>query len=537
MSLLQIAWKSIRQRGLASSLTTLSVTLGVMMMVGVLVIFEVVDRTFRQNSVGYDLIVGPKGSDLQLVLSSIYRVTPPIETLPYQYYLDLKERGDVKTAVPIAIGDTTEQGNFPIVGTTTEYFELEYAPGKNYPVIRDSKKMTNAFDAVIGSEVARQNNWTLGSKFKMVHAGTDAHVHDEEFEVVAVLGRTGTADDRSVFVNLEGFLMLDDHSKPIPELRKRLGEFYAKDPAKLAELMKQLADHEAHMKAEEAAHAEGGHHHHHHHGGPDAVKEVSSVLVVMIRRVDIARERMVEFTKDAGDNPPRWQKLLLEAAAAFEAHEPDTELSNYREVLELLKAVPADDPDGLTGNPRRDSELKGMLQDIIEDLPDASGLLLRSELRKGFQAQGVNPIEPIVRLKNLILGNVQKAMLVMTGMIIIVSGISVFVSIYNSMSDRKREIAIMRALGASRTTVFSIILMESILLCSIGGVLGVLLGHGLVLLGAPELERQTGLLLDPLAFTQLELIIIPVLVVLAALVGLIPALTAYRTDVARTLAE
>ena len=60
------------------------------MMVAVLVIHGIVDRMFNQQSIGYDLIVGPKGSDLQLVLSSVYRISPPIENLPYLYYLDLK---------------------------------------------------------------------------------------------------------------------------------------------------------------------------------------------------------------------------------------------------------------------------------------------------------------------------------------------------------------------------------------------------------------------------------------------------------------
>ena len=83
MNLLTIAWKSIRQRTLASFLTALSIGLGVMLMVLVLVIFGAVNSAFTQRSVGYDLIVGPKGSDLQLVLSAVYRIQPPIENLPY----------------------------------------------------------------------------------------------------------------------------------------------------------------------------------------------------------------------------------------------------------------------------------------------------------------------------------------------------------------------------------------------------------------------------------------------------------------------
>ena len=124
MNLVTIAWKSIRQRALASSLTALSVALGVMLMVSVLVIYGIVDRIFSQNSVGYHLIVGPKGSDLQLVLSAIYRVSPPIENLPYLYYQQIKDDPRIEDAVPLAFGDVTEEGSFPILGTVSRYFKI-----------------------------------------------------------------------------------------------------------------------------------------------------------------------------------------------------------------------------------------------------------------------------------------------------------------------------------------------------------------------------------------------------------------------------
>ena len=84
----------------------------------------------------------------------------------------------------------------------------------------------------------------------------------------------------------------------------------------------------------------------------------------------------------------------------------------------------------------------------------------------------VNPIIPIQKLVTGLLGNIQKALLTLIAVIILVSGVGIFVSIYNSMSDRRREIGIMRALGAGRMHVFGIILAESTLLCVGGGLLG-----------------------------------------------------------------
>ena len=65
--------------------------------------------------------------------------------------------------------------------------------------------------------------------------------------------------------------------------------------------------------------------------------------------------------------------------------------------------------------------------------------------------------------------------------------------------------------------------------------MGIILGHGLVFLASPFVQAQTGLLIDPYAFEPVELILLPVLIALASLVGVVPGLTAYRTDVAKSL--
>ena len=142
---------------------------------------------------------------------------------------------------------------------------------------------------------------------------------------------------------------------------------------------------------------------------------------------------------------------------------------------------------------------------------------------------------PMQRLMTNLVGNVRQLLLYLTGVIIVISGIGIFVSIYNSMSDRRREIAIMRALGADRIKVFSIILLESIVLCLAGGLFGIILGHGFVIVAAPIIEARSGLAIDPFLFDSRELILLPVVIGLAILIGFLPGVTAYRTDVAENL--
>jgi putative ABC transport system permease protein len=444
MNLLVIAWKSIRQRWLASSLTALSIALGVALMVTVLVINGVVTRMFSQSATGYHLVVGAKGSPMQLVLNTIYFMDRPIENLPYKYYLQLKKHSSVKHAVPFALGDTTEDGKFRIVGTIPEYFELDYIPGKKLP-LSAGQFLKGPFDAVIGARVARAYGWKVGHKFPIAHGGNLADIHEEKFSVTGVLAPTGSPIDRAVFIHFDGFYQIAGHEKPI-------------DEARIQEAARQGIDGEV-------------------------------PIILPADKLGVA-------------------PALLGAKEAEPAG-PKTISDEQKEVTAVLLQMKA----------------------------DSLQVLIQPRINKGPVAQAVNPIEQISKLLRDVVGNVRTMLVVMTMLIIVVSGVGIFVSIYNSMSDRKREIAIMRALGARRLTVFSIIVAESVLLCAGGGLVGMLLGHLLVLIAGPIVESRSDVLINPWSFEMAELAILPALLGLAVLVGLFPALTAYRADVARGLAD
>ena len=450
MSILQIAWKSLRQRWLSSSLTALSIALGVALLVGVLVTLGIITRLFSQTGAGYDLLIGARGSRTQLVLSSIYRVERPNENLPYRFYKQLQDDPRIDVVVPLTIGDNTDKGNFPIVGTTTRYFTLPAArrDGKPVEFRIKGKPMATKWDAVIGSEVARTNGWDVGSTFQLIHAGQVDHVHEEKFTVTGVLEPTGTPNDRTAFVALAGFLSLADHLKPIDEAIEYEAQFFDESPEQTRAMYQEKIDKLVW--------------HGNHWDGvlPDLMKEVTALLVITKREED-----------------------LRSLAGQLRANELQSEINSSQKALAVV-------PTGVM-----------------------------SELTRKI----IGPADLIAKFVG--------------GIITVVTAIGVFVSIYNSMSDRRREIGIMRALGARRGTVMGIILAESALLCLVGGALGLLLGHGLVFVAAPILLDRAGILIDPLAFESTELLVFPVLLVLGVLVGLLPGLTAYRTDVATALEQ
>jgi putative ABC transport system permease protein len=166
---------------------------------------------------------------------------------------------------------------------------------------------------------------------------------------------------------------------------------------------------------------------------------------------------------------------------------------------------------------------------------DAYALRLSKQINKGRVAQAVFPGREVARLFEGLVGYVKSILLVLAILVIVVAGVSVMVSIYNSMNDRSREIGVMRALGAGRSTVMMVVLLESILLSLLGGAAGVLLGHGTMAVLSPIVLNLTGVTIHAFQFDVAELILIPALIVLATLAGYLPALTAYRTDVARAL--
>lgn len=167
-------------------------------------------------------------------------------------------------------------------------------------------------------------------------------------------------------------------------------------------------------------------------------------------------------------------------------------------------------------------------------LPGISRILAK-QINDDRTAQAAIPADEISRLFENIIGNVELVLLVFAVVIVIVAGIGIMVSIYNSMSDRRHEIAIMRSLGASRQIIMLVILLESIMLSLGGGAMGLILGHGLIGALSPTIAEQTGVTVGLLEFQWLELVLIPGLVALASVVGYLPAVAAYRTDVARSL--
>ena len=464
MSLIQIAWRNFRYRKLSSFLTTLSLALGVGLVVLVLSIYGVVSEAFTRNaSVGYNLVVGPEGSKLQLTLNSVYYLSQPIENLPYSFYMEFfdqptraamveKYGGDPALGqregkyafavsggyvIPLTLGDY--YGEFRVVGTTPGFFEnLKHGPNVDQPFTFSSGRAfvdysdeNQYFEAVLGSRVAKEMGVTTGETFFPTHGDPEGKGHKDGFKIVGVLNPTGTPNDRAAFVNMEGFYLMEGHAKPIEEVSDICPECGQQRPAEATAIEKSLEN---------------------------------------------------------DDNP------LLSI--------PE------REVTAILV---------------RNGSI--MFAPVMQNMINESG-----------DAMAAAPIGEITKLMDQFVQPLMQVLLAITIITCIVAAVGILVSIYNSMNDRRRDIAVMRALGARRDTVTMIIVIESLLIAIIGVVAGWLLAHAAILLASGPIEDNTGVQIGFFSTSTFEFYVLPFVLALALIAALLPAWTAYRTDVGSNLA-
>jgi putative ABC transport system permease protein len=209
MTLAGLSIAYLRDRALNTALNVLLLTLGVATLV-ILVLFSAqLGERFERDARGVDLVVGAKGSPLQLILSSIYQVDVPTGNIPLETVETLRGDPTVAQVIPLAMGDSFR--GFRIVGSETSYidhFGGRPAAGR-LPQAR--------YDAAIGAEVARRTGAGLGQKFLGSHGlGDGGHEHEAApYVVVGILAPTGTVLDRLIVTSIDSVWAV--HGVAIPE--------------------------------------------------------------------------------------------------------------------------------------------------------------------------------------------------------------------------------------------------------------------------------------------------------------------------------
>ncbi|HMP63322.1 MAG TPA: ABC transporter permease, partial [Phenylobacterium sp.] len=206
MNLAGLSLAYLKDRALNTALNVLLLTLSV----ATLFSSQLTER-FTRDAAGIDLVVGAKGSPLQLILASIYQVDVPTGNIPGETVEQLRADPTVGEVIPLAQGDSFR--GFRIIGTEPAY--VEHYGGQ----VAQGRMFAAPFEAVMGAQAARQLGAGLGQKFIGSHGlSGDGHDHDQTpFELVGVLAPTGAVLDRLIVTPAESVWAA--HGIPLPGAR------------------------------------------------------------------------------------------------------------------------------------------------------------------------------------------------------------------------------------------------------------------------------------------------------------------------------
>ena len=205
MNILRLSLASLKFRALASFFNVLVLALGMATIITLLHVSQQMEERFTNDLQGIDLVVGAKGSPIQLILSSVFHLDIPNGNIPLDEAEKLEQNKLIKTAIPIALGDN--YNGFRIVGTTSEYaahYHAHIAQGRGYSA---------PMEAVVGSEVAAKNSLHLNDKIVGAHGlsnSDDPHT-DFPYIVVGILSYTATVIDRLVLTPVESVWHVHEH--------------------------------------------------------------------------------------------------------------------------------------------------------------------------------------------------------------------------------------------------------------------------------------------------------------------------------------
>lgn len=432
MNLFKLSWKYLIFRPLSTGLNVLLLAMGLAIIIVLLLMQNQFEKKMTQDAAGIDLVVGAKGSPLQLILSGVYHIDFPTGNIPMEEAKKLTRNRLVKSMIPLALGDNYQ--GYRIVGTNHDYlklYETEFEEGKEWEV---------PFEVILGSEIARKSGMKFGDTFEGSHGISEgSHDHeDHPYRVVGVLKPTGSVVDRLILTSIESV-------------------WYTHDEA-----------------------------------DSESVAEVGSDSLSTVTMAEVSEEPKIH--QDKFHSPV--------AKTGF----PHTDLP--REVTSLL----------------------------IQYRNPIAAIQLPRQINSGTSMQAASPSFEMSRLFEL-LGVGVSLLQGLAFVLIAISGLGIFIALYNSLKERKYDLAILRAIGASRIQLLFLVFLEGIMLTFLGAVLGILLGHTFLWVVISQNDQGVVSTLQAWIFLKEELWVLGYALGVGLLASIIPAWSAYQTSIAKQLTK
>jgi putative ABC transport system permease protein len=453
MNLLKLSWKNLTHRPLNTLLSLLLFALGVGLITFLFLLNTQVQEKFDKNLAEIDLVLGAKGSPLQMILSSMYHIDAPTGNITIDEAKAFLREGHplIKQAIPLSLGDNYK--GYRIVGTTHDLpalYEAEVAEGRLW---------SKVFEVTIGAAVAEEHGLKLGDKFKSSHGFVvdDNLVHGdaESFVVSGIFAPSGSVVDQLILTNTQS--IWDVHGSHDHD-HDEAGHDHDHDHDEAAH------DHDEAGHDHDHDHGEAGHDHDHAHesGQTNSAEQIAFLL----------------------DHP---EEEITSMLLKFKARNYQTLnfARNINENTDLMASVPA------------------------------------IEINRVYSRLGVG----------------MDALQVLAYVIVFVSGLSIFISLYSSLKQRRYELALIRVMGGSRATLFLLIILEGILLAVIGYIIGEVLSHLAMETLAGYMKESYRYTFSGMQFLREELYVLVGALAIGLLAAILPAIGAARTDISTTLAR
>jgi putative ABC transport system permease protein len=412
-------------------LTLVLFALGVGLTSLLLLVNKQLTDKFEKNLAGVDVVMGAKGSPLQMILCNMYHVDAPTGNISLKTAKPfLNPRHPFfKQAVPLSLGDSYK--GYRIVGTIKDFTKL-YA-GE----ISEGRLWDAPLETTLGATVAQKTGLEIGDSFASNHGlSTDGDEHDNaKFKVVGIFKPSNTVLDQLVVTATQSIWAVHEHAKEESEKDENL---------------------------------------------PPSVHSYKNSET---RYLDISQDDRIALINET-DTTKQITSVLLQ--------------------FKNNKSVQA--------------------------------LNFQRNINQNTDMQAANPAIELNRLFEM-MGVGEKALRSLAVLIVFVSGLSIFIALFNSLKERQYELALMRVMGAGRHTLFILIVAEGLLLSFIGFLAGILLSHTAMQLLARYMSDAYRYSFTGWTWLNEEWWLLVGALTIGFVAGIVPALNAYRTDISKTLSK
>ena len=556
MLVLDLALKSLRNRAFSTSLTVGSIALSVALLIGVENVRVGMRESFSNTISQTDLIVGTKGGTIQLLLYSVFGMGAPTENVSWEAYRQWADHPAVEWTIPYSLGDSHR--GFRVIGTNDDFYHRYRYRGGQEIALAEGRASEGLYDVTLGADVAEELNYELGDEIAVTHGIGEVGflVHDHmPFTVVGVLAKTFTPVDRALYVTLEGMEAIhleegassdDGHVHDDAEAPADDGHVHEE-----AEESAPVEDGHTHEEEAEAAAADDDHVH-------DEEAEVASAddghdhgEEAQAAPVDDGHAHEEEAEAAAADDAHVHDEAEeIAVADDGHAHEEETETTaedDGHDHEEEAEAAPMDDDhahdDESETAAADDGHAHGEADLSIEDVEvtqvtsffvgttDRRDVLMLQREINDFEDEPMMAVIPGVALNEMwrSLGYAETGLRLVTIFVVLVGLLGMLVSLYTSLNERRREMAILRAVGAGPNRIVALLVLESACLAAAGALAGLALVYVLLSIGQSLVESQVGLFIPIRPPGSVELLFMGAVVTAGFLMGFVPALKAYRT--------